>query len=696
MADNTFLAPLSPIQRSTPSQRLAIFTQKEDSIYNKFSPYYQAGGDTGASQPYIYVKLTDPASTKNYTQYDTQALPAKSTIRDVNRMNKFLSSGKGLIFLGMQTLLQNTNPFNETRIYNPLSVSAAAAKPGTLGLTGRPRRYIQVGGGIFSFFASAVLNTVGIQSLTLSDTIEGTATAQLSTQVRIGGGEGNRAGLLRYETSTGANSKFLRKWTGGSSNSNFLSSLIRSITRTIPSTNPRSIFDGTSNSWEFRVEYPKNSGGDGIYHILKADSRKVFDFKAGTRIYNIEDFNRYSAGKIPNNPSNSLGQDNKLGWYASPRLPTEDLYDRSEIGRLYERMVDRTDSFNRDDFAPRGIPRDLREQSQETKKVDGISAIRKALGRIDAEPKKYEEIFYGNSSFSRETKITVNTRGFSKATPLNPRNREIGTADTYNKLGVIDGGRERDSGLPSQLADSRGQSVDLIFLYFYDLVNEKYIPFRAVELSSLSDQNSAEWDNVSYLGRADKLFIYKGFTRDVNFNFKVYANSIEELIPMWERINYLTGLVRPSDYTKLPTTTRTTRDDPEIPETQSTVDPETGVRRIGEVPVNISRVSSQDATGRFIYPPMITFRVGDLFIDQPAVLNSVSVTIPAEANWEMLRKESYEYVYSISKSIIKRGTKSRQLPVMADVAVSMKLLEKELAITAGAHYGYETGNQWPL
>ena len=707
MANNIFSPPLAPIIRTTPSNRVTSFVRESPSIYNKFSPYPQTNRDIGPQQPYIYVKLTDSESVKNLTQYDTQAVPTNSAFRDLSRINKFLGSGKGRTYLATQALLQNENAFNETRIYNPLSVSAATAQPGTFGLTGRPRRYIQVGGGIFSFFATATLNTIGLSSLTISDRIEGTATAPLSTQIRVYGGEGTRAGLPRYQTSNDANSRFLRAWAGTPSNSNFFSSFIRSLARSIPSTNPSGFLGTNSEQWNYRIEYKKDPAGDGIYHTLQQDRRQIFSFRVGSRIYKAEDVNRYSAGKIPGNPENSFNLDDKRFWY-NGTTPIDS--NKSPLVDRFTKMMSNVGFYNRDaivysgEYTERGLPRNLREQSIETKLGDdnrGIGTI--ITGARSNYEKRYGNQYtrlvsgpiasyydYENYRFT-ETDLTIDKKQFSKGASL--FGGEIGARkDIYNAQPVISGNRRT---VPEEIQNGNDQSVDVIFLYFFDLVNEKYIPFRAVEMSGLSDQNSGEWEPISYLGRADKLFIYKGFSRDVNFNFKVYANSIDELIPMWERINYLTGLVRPSKYTALSATdgVAMTSDQPAM-STESVIN-ERGVRSIGEVPTTFRR-TRQDATGRFIYPPMITFRIGDLFIDQPALLNNVSVNIPNESNWESLRKDGYEYGNNSFLRVSKRNEKSRQLPVMADISVSLKLLEKERAITNGAHYGYVTGNQWPL
>ena len=175
----------------------------------------------------------------------------------------------------------------------------------------------------------------------------------------------------------------------------------------------------------------------------------------------------------------------------------------------------------------------------------------------------------------------------------------------------------------------------------------------------MSDQHSAEWEDINYLGRADKLFLYKGFSRDVNFSFTVYANSAKEMLPMWNRINYLVGLTKPSKYTGKA----------EI----------TNEEEIGE---------TTGRESRFIYPPMVTLRLGDLFNDQPCVISSIGINVPDDANWESLRTNEYSYDSSPLKNIkYDSNVKSRQLPMRVDVSVALKLMEKRQALGSDGHYG---------
>ena len=90
-------------------------------------------------------------------------------------------------------------------------------------------------------------------------------------------------------------------------------------------------------------------------------------------------------------------------------------------------------------------------------------------------------------------------------------------------------------------------NLDFIPLYFHDLVNRKFIPFRSY-LKSLDDQHDATRIETQYLGRADVVGVYQGFTRNVNLSFECVSFSLAELHPMWQRINYLVGLTRPAGY----------------------------------------------------------------------------------------------------------------------------------------------------
>tara|TARA_A100001037_G_scaffold67550_1_gene60015 strand:+ start:60683 stop:62356 length:1674 start_codon:yes stop_codon:yes gene_type:complete len=196
------------------------------------------------------------------------------------------------------------------------------------------------------------------------------------------------------------------------------------------------------------------------------------------------------------------------------------------------------------------------------------------------------------------------------------------------------------------------RNEDLIPLYFHDLVNKKFIPFRSF-INSLSEGSNATWSEVQYLGRADKVYIYSGFTRTMTIDFTCQAFSIEELHPMWQRINYLVGLTKPAGYTS---------------------------------DVSLSAMDS------FIIPPFVKFRLGDMYRNQPVIITDVSTTVPTEASWELVSNEhgkenNYDY---LNGSIVRNNSRSAQYPTMVTMGVSMTLLEKRAPQTIARHFGDST------
>lgn len=193
---------------------------------------------------------------------------------------------------------------------------------------------------------------------------------------------------------------------------------------------------------------------------------------------------------------------------------------------------------------------------------------------------------------------------------------------------------------------------DIIKFYFYDIVNEKYIPFSAT-VKGIQDSNTAEWEQIEYLGRPDKLYYYKGFTREVTFNFVVNAHSIKELLPMWSRINYLVGLTRPANYTS------------------------------GQY-------------GGFMVPPMVQLTLGDFYKNHFIIIKSCNVNIPEDASWETIPENATTpnnqwswgtnraYEWSSKNNLLSpRGDKGdslgrfAQFPKTAEISVQMSVLEKD-------------------
>lgn len=78
-----------------------------------------------------------------------------------------------------------------------------------------------------------------------------------------------------------------------------------------------------------------------------------------------------------------------------------------------------------------------------------------------------------------------------------------------------------------------------------DIVTTK-VHFRAF-LTNFADNHTANWNGQRYMGRGEEFFTYQGFNRDVSFQFKVVAQSKQEMLPLWQKLNYLASSLYP-DY----------------------------------------------------------------------------------------------------------------------------------------------------
>jgi hypothetical protein len=117
--------------------------------------------------------------------------------------------------------------------------------------------------------------------------------------------------------------------------------------------------------------------------------------------------------------------------------------------------------------------------------------------------------------------------------------------------------------------------------------NRTYIHFRAF-LDSMDDNYNAQWDSFKYMGRGENFYRYNGFTRTINLGWTIAAQSKEELIPMYQKLNFLASSLAP-DYS---------------------------------------------ADG-YMRGNLAVITVGGYLFDQPGIINSINYTVPTESPWEI-------------------------------------------------------------
>lgn len=663
--------------------RSAKTTNVETQFQKNVKKVWSSPSITGDNKPYVWINLTDSNSKKYIKKNDSRTFPIGSVVQDVKRMSKMMTSRSGVFFAITQLALQQQNAFNETRIWNPLSIITATARPGSLGLLSYPTRHIEgAGGGFLGNIVAGFMSSVGLQSAKAKAKVPGiakgaenldsagTPTSAISLQASQGSGMVQK-GFIRGETGNKARNLFTEKWNAGNwgeggsktdGKSGFLSKLGSALTEKlksfIPSTTGRS-----SANWQIRAEYTDDKDKNVFSALLKSDGMlgyTVKNIKNKTGVnYKVTDIHIHT-GETGHIYSSTPGQPNPLDFRDLKFLqsslsdgsfrPNENigLTGFAGAGNLIGNKRDDRDFSNETKQSINNILNGTPDGNSDTTTYDAniAAAIRRWHDMSSYSVGIDPSIFYTNGqlTYTNRSKMSTSDKKYGKlkGDKILEGKSLFGGAqrpDGYNKQGIVDD--------VTWLSGDDNGSTDTIFFYFHDLINEKYIPFRAT-LTGISENTSVNWEDVQYMGRADKLFTYNGFSRELNFGFTVYANSVQELIPMWTRINYLSGLTRPSKYT-----------------------------------------DGSGALSGFIYPPLIKFRVGDMYIDQPAVIASFGLTIPDDATWETTRQQdssTYKYLVGTHQEISVGKVQTRQLPMKVDISVSMRLLEKELSKTGNNLY----------
>lgn len=244
--------------------------------------------------------------------------------------------------------------------------------------------------------------------------------------------------------------------------------------------------------------------------------------------------------------------------------------------------------------------------------------------------------------------------GMGKHARINSRKMSTSnTSDGLNRLTII--GKDKkikdDTGI-SGWSTYEPYNDDLIAFYFYDIINEKYIPFRA-SVTGINDSFQADWAGYNYIGRADKLYTYSGITRQLSFSFKVIANSIKELLPMWTRVNYLCGLTMPANYTSAPS-------------------------------------QGGGSENQFIIPAFVLLTLGEMYKEQPIIINRVGLSIPEGASWETVSENSEQDWSYLNNIITWNSSKGKvaQFPREVEVSVDLTPLFKERPVTGMANFGH--------
>ena len=119
----------------------------------------------------------------------------------------------------------------------------------------------------------------------------------------------------------------------------------------------------------------------------------------------------------------------------------------------------------------------------------------------------------------------------------------IGAVDKVNALPIYKSSYVITDPIKNDLIKFRIAAIDTA-----NPRKKEFIHFRAF-IDSFSDSYNASWNSQKYMGRGENFYKYDSFTRDINLSFTVAAQSREEIMIMYKKLNFLASNLAP-DYTE--------------------------------------------------------------------------------------------------------------------------------------------------
>ncbi|KKN13660.1 hypothetical protein LCGC14_1004080 [marine sediment metagenome] len=662
------------------------FNERVEELYGRLQ-----AKDSADLHPIIIVRPDDPNRPQG-TEGSSRLVPIRRVATDERRITAFLSSPRGVQFLLNQQLLQTGNAISETRILNPLfinlnltpnehfkrqltdqteislgSLERSPASTPEVGLAGRLQKSTAAeatskitgrnyGRNVISLLGSTqlvqtLMGTIGIGEQ------QGTLGINARPELSIGSDNQYYSVLLRkgFEPFASRELSILAGALGaaGAVGSifglpNIFGGLGGNTPNPIPSQTKQMRY-GITDDTEAQRYLPSsitiqspiilrptsvriNLAGRGV-NLLQAGvfasaiagsatlRRVATGFAAATRNVNTlfssatQQVSR-EAPKVSDVVSDLNDRTTRViadDIRAGGGTPLQDIYDvdrsKSVKSALKEQatLIRRyTDEINTNEVPNRGI-------------VGGITLEK--LRSVNADREANQEAF-ADTVAAQEYFESLEKR------PIQPGSDKQAPGYYHDTLNLITRVRNTSGILPRKDEHDVTYPQDYINVTIYDKVNDRLEPFRAI-LAGISETVSPEFNATQYIGRIERNIVYLGATRELSFTLYVHAWSPKELLAVWDKVNFVTGLAYPA-----------------------------GVSGDG-----------------YLLPPIVELTIGDFYKAQPGYFTAINHTIEDDASWEIERLDNDE-------------EKSAQVPKTIQMQLTFAVIEKDSMVSSSPFYGF--------
>ena len=221
-----------------------------------------------------------------------------------------------------------------------------------------------------------------------------------------------------------------------------------------------------------------------------------------------------------------------------------------------------------------------------------IDNLKEQANAIDAKRKEIGELFQNSQNSLLDKTVLAK---------IDPQSAAGVGVDKVNLIPY--GHRTTNSEGTIGLAQIDGKTedqLDFIPFRFRDVNNGKYIVFRAI-LSGITDTFTPEYSSERYVGRPDNVYVYQGTTREISFTLDIYPKSDQELVTLWEKMNYLAGLTYP-------------------------------------------HVANASGGGQGMISPICELTIGQMYTDTPGYISGLNYTVQDSSTWETTFAKLPKYI----------------------------------------------------
>lgn len=515
-----------------------------DSLYSAAQNKYQGGTkSTGlGDDPIITRRVGD-----GYWGFgENRSTPVRSAITDVERLSLFSIKPQGLLFLAKQQLLQTGNTFKFTRLLNPTFAIGNAVPFLHVRRQLRPINGQLFGVGQTDTSYSNLRKIGQLQTETYDDfktlpTLGGlikkvlpsplvNTVSAFTAKRNVGDKYGyEEAGWKKSRPELGDNELFLpyfiSNYTMGSKAPPYIFGTLDLLSRI----KVQSI-TGQNNKFKYGgAVVPDNGTFSGIRYgpISDGGVGRLWDRNYKTYL-----------------KTNSFGFG---GDYTSPTTYTlHPNYVKIDAGTRTSLLSDSVVSAIKNWNEPEIQTKIRKQQSMFTSSVDtlfneetGGSITSQPFLKYFSSPDSSNGVIISRDSLGENgnaKNLSINASGSRKRLrymrdPLNESFEGQNVLERYDNLRTID--------------DNSNLAEDAIVVSFA-MGRNSPVQFRAF-IRDLTENASPEYKPYQYIGRIEKFVYYVTVQRDISFTLDVLAFSKDELEIVWNRINYLTGLVFPYD-----------------------------------------------------------------------------------------------------------------------------------------------------